>query len=423
MTPEEYDAAGRIYREAKRLDAEARPAFLDDACKDDPRLKKIVEAWLATDTATMEVASTLRSDEIPIPERIGEFAVIARLGRGGMGQVYLARQRVPERLVAIKTLDPEHSISRTSIARFEAEAEYLARLHHDNIAQVYATGQRTTEHGPMPYLVMEWIEDGRSLTEYADAAGLDLAARLALFLQVADAVAHAHQRGVIHRDLKPSNILVTPDGRCKVLDFGVARALESHRATPGELTRRGELIGTLPYMSPEQAQGRTDEIDVRTDVYALGVILFELVAGRLPFALPADRYEAVEMIVTALPPRLNSVRADVPRDLAAVVDAALAKAKERRYDSVAAFADDVRCVVESRPVSTRHVSTWERGVYFVRRRKAVATAIAAVCLGLVASGTLGVKAWTSSRTALARDREAQRAREERDALQVAAVGA
>lgn len=420
MTPEEYEAAGKIYREAKRLEDAARAEYLDGACRADARLRAIVESWLATDTNTIEVTPGPRANSTPIPEHIGEFEVLGLLGRGGMGEVYLARQRSPDRRVAIKTLDPETSMSRTSVARFEAEAEYLAKLHHDNIAQVYATGQRPTEHGPMPYLVMEWIEGGRSLTGYADAAGLGFAQRLAIFLQVAGAVAHAHQRGVIHRDLKPSNVLVTPDGRCKVLDFGVARALESHRANPGDLTRRGELIGTLPYMSPEQAQGRTDEIDVRTDVYALGVILFELVAGRLPFELPADRYEAVEMIVTALPPRLNTIR-DVPRDLAAVVDAALAKAKERRYDSVAAFADDVRRVLENRPVSTRPVSTWERGVYFVRRRKAVASAIAALVLGVVGSVSLGMKAWVADRTAQAREREANVAKRERDALQVAAV--
>jgi serine/threonine protein kinase len=425
MTPEEYDAAGRIYREAKHLDSTTRAAFLDEVCKNDPRLREIVEAWLATKTATMEIAPTRRADEVSIPDRIGEFVVLGRLGEGGMGQVFLARQRHPDRPVAIKTMNPDLTISRTSIARFEAEAEYLARLHHDNIAQVYASGQRPTDHGPVPYLVMEWIKDGRSLTEFANAAGVGLEGRLRLFLQVTDAVTHAHQRGVIHRDLKPSNILVTtevtPEGRCKVLDFGVARALEPQGEPAGDLTRRGELIGTLPYMSPEQACGRTDEIDVRTDVYALGVILFELVAGRLPFELPADRYEAVEMIVTALPPRLNALRPDVPRDLAAVVDAALAKSKERRYDSVAAFASDVRCVLEGRPVSTRPVSTWERGVYFVRRRKATAAAIGAVALGLLGSGSFGAKAYFAEKTAVAREHEATTAKRQRDALQAATI--
>lgn len=421
MTPEEYEAAGKIYREAKQLEDAARPEYLDGACRADPRLRAIVESWLATDTRTIEVTPGPHTDSAPIPERIGEFEVLGLLGRGGMGEVYLARQRTPDRRVAIKTLDPETSMSRTSVARFEAEAEYLAKLHHDNIAQVYATGQRPTEHGPMPYLVMEWIEGGRSLTEFANAAGVGLEGRLRLFLQVTDAVTHAHQRGVIHRDLKPSNILVTLDGRCKVLDFGVARALEPQGEPASDLTRRGELIGTLPYMSPEQACGRTDEIDVRTDVYALGVILFELIAGRLPFELPADRYEAVEMIVTALPPRLNALRPDVPRDLAAVVDAALAKSKERRYDSVAAFADDVRCVLEGRPVSTRPVSTWERGVYFVRRRKATAAAIGALVLGLLGSGSFGVKAYFAEQTAQARGHEATTVRRQRDALQAATV--
>ncbi|MFG0318169.1 MAG: serine/threonine-protein kinase, partial [Planctomycetota bacterium JB042] len=410
MTPEEYERAGRIFREARSLGEDERAAFLDRACGGDAALRAAVEAWLAADESTGELGVARADgggDAAELPDRIGEFEVLGLLGRGGMGRVYLARQRTPARRVALKTLDPESPLSRTSIARFEAEAEYLARLHHDGIAQVYATGREETEHGRLPYLVMEWVEDGRALTAYAEAAGLGLEERLSLFLQLCDAVTHAHRRGVLHRDLKPSNVLVTPDGRLKVLDFGVARALEPAAAAAGELTRRGEAIGTLPYMSPEQAQGRTEEIDVRTDVYALGVILFELVAGRLPFALPADRYDAVEMISTQLPPRLNAVRPDVPRDLAAVVDAALAKAKDRRYESVAAFADDVRCVVEGKPVSTRPVSTWERGVYLVRRRKATAAAVTFLVLGLVGTSSFGVRSWLLDREAFFSEKKAE----------------
>lgn len=406
MTPEEYAAARRVFLEASRLEGAARSKFLDESCGSDARLRSIVESWLALDADELDALPVLGTGPVaePHPGRIGEFEVIELLGEGGMGRVYLARQRTPDRLVAIKMLALTGAASRQAIARFEAEGEFLARLHHDGIAQVYSAGWHETEHGRIPYIVMEWIEGSRSLTTHADEAGLDLEGRLKLFLQLMDAVLHAHQRGVIHRDLKPSNVLVTKAGRCKVLDFGIARQVGPEAATSGDLTQHGQPIGTLSYMSPEQAQGLAD-IDVRTDVYALGVILFELIAGRLPFSLPADARAAVKMIADARPPRLDSIRPSVSRDLAAVVEVALAKEKQRRFDTVAAFADDVRRILERRPVSARPISSWERGVYFVRRRKATAAAIAFLVLGLLGSGSFGVKAYFAERTAEAKDRE------------------
>src|ERR1700733_9707543 len=227
---------------------------------------------MADDTA-LAPTMDLRSPK----ERITSFAVpgyrmLGILGEGGMGTVYAAEQESPKRQVAIKVL---HARAPSALARFRAEAEIMARLDHPGIARVLEAGDADGH----PFLVMEHV-DGTTLDLFAQP--IALAARLALFAAICDAVQHAHVKGVIHRDLKPSNVMVRDGDRIVVLDFGVARLAADDGSTPGA-TRAGELVGTPIYMSPEQAQLRADQVDARSDVYTLGVMLYELACGELPY--------------------------------------------------------------------------------------------------------------------------------------------
>ena len=247
---------------------------------------------------------------LPAPKQVGDYDILAEVGRGGMGVVYKARHRGLHRLAALKMVLAGEFASPAQEVRFRLEAELAARLHHPGIAQVYEAG--LADDG-QPFFAMEFIR-GLPLDEYANRHGLDLAARVALVARVCDAVQHAHDQGVIHRDLKPANILVEETGQPKVLDFGVARATDADLLTAAGLTRTGQLLGTPNYMSPEQVTGDPAAIDRRADVYALGVILFELVAHRLPYRLEnRPLAEAARLILEQDPPRLGSIDPELPR--------------------------------------------------------------------------------------------------------------
>ena len=210
-----------------------------------------------------------------------------------MGVVYEAEQNHPRRTVALKVIKPGHATPEL-LRRFELESQVLARLHHPAIAQIYEADAADTGFGPQPYFAMEFIH-GEPLTEYAASHHLNTRQRLALMAHICDAVDHAHQRGIIHRDLKPGNILVEETGQPKNLDFGVARATDSD-AQATKQTDVGQLVGTLAYMSPEQTAADPLEVDCRSDVYALGVILYELLAERLPYQLSRQMNEAIRAI-------------------------------------------------------------------------------------------------------------------------------
>ncbi|NCA12182.1 serine/threonine protein kinase, partial [bacterium] len=209
---------------------------------------------------------------------IGGATILRLIGEGGMGRVYEARQTAPDRPVAVKVLR-DAIASREQLARFTYEAEVLGRLRHPGIAQIHASG--TFLHGPIavPFFIMELVADARPITAYARERGLGLTARVTVFRAVCDAVAHGHRKGVVHRDLKPANILVDAAGDPKVIDFGVARSTALDAARSRLRTAAGQLVGTLAYMSPEQLDGRVDDVDARSDVYALGLVLHELLVG------------------------------------------------------------------------------------------------------------------------------------------------
>jgi tetratricopeptide (TPR) repeat protein/predicted Ser/Thr protein kinase len=316
-----------------------------------------------------------------LPETIGGYRILRLLGEGGMGVVYEAEQERPHRTVALKVVKTG-LVSPELLRRFTREAEALARLHHPGIAQVYAAGAADCGFGPQPYFAMEFIQ-GQPLDRWAEERSLPMRERLSLTVQICEAVQHAHQRGIIHRDLKPANILVDEAGNPKILDFGVARMTDSDaRAT--RQTDVGQLVGTLAYMSPEQTLADPLEIDTRSDVYSLGVLLYELLAGRLPYTVPRDLPQAVAAIRDRDPARLGSVSRLYRGDIETIVAKAMEKDKARRYASAAELAADIRRHLEDRPIAARRASGAYQLRKFARRHRSLVAAAGAVFVALVA---------------------------------------
>ena len=317
-----------------------------------------------------------------LPLTIGGFHIVKLLGEGGMGAVYLAEQRHPHRTVALKVI--KAGLARTeALRRFEREADLLGRLQHPAVAQIYEAGTADTTFGPRPFFAMEFIQ-GEPLRRYATSKGLDAGHRLELMAKVCDGVHHAHQRGIIHRDLKPANILVDGSGQPKILDFGIARVTESDiQAT--QQTDVGQLIGTLAYMSPEQVAADPSNIDIRSDVYALGVILYELLAEKLPCGLDTKTLpEAVQAIREEEPATLSSVNRLYRGDVETIVAKALEKDRDRRYASAADLAADLRRHLNDEPIVARQPSAAYQMQKFARRHTAIVVGVAAVFVVLIA---------------------------------------
>lgn len=340
-----------------------------------------------------------------LPDHVGPFRILGLLGEGGMGRVYRALERAPAREVALKVAGLP---TRGALERFQREVELLAQLEHPGIARLYATG--VDEHSGLPWLSMELVP-GEDLGHWAVRMQPSREAILEVLLSICTAVQYAHGRGVLHRDLKPSNVFVTPDGSTRVLDFGIARLLGPSSGTDLTLTAAGQILGTLPYMSPEQLAGET--VDARSDVYALGVIAYELLGGQLPYPRlrTASAFEALDIVRASDPPPLASLSRRAQGDLGEVVMKALAPERERRYASVDTFANDLRAVLESRPVSARPPTPGYLIGRFMRRHRALSLAIASIALVLIVATGVSLRfAWSeaSARTeAEARAAEAQ----------------
>jgi len=332
----------------------------------------------------------------PHPGRIGSYLVLGILGQGGMGIVYKAEQSHPRRQVALKILPLGLLSSDRLIRRFEHEVEVLGRLHHPGIAQIYEAGTADGGYGLQPYFAMELVE-GRSLTAYVKENNLPPQQRLSLLARICDAVHYAHQQGVIHRDLKPGNVLVDASGQPKVLDFGVARAAQSGSKWTMAETEAGQLLGTLPYMSPEQAAGDMLRMDTRSDVYALGVIAYELLVGRLPHQLDGVHLpQAIEVICNCDPPKLSTLNRSYRGDVETIVRKAIHKDKEHRYESAAELAADIRRFLNDDPITARPPTRWYQSQKFVRRHKQL---VAAACAVLLATAIGGAATLWQNRTA------------------------
>jgi tetratricopeptide (TPR) repeat protein/predicted Ser/Thr protein kinase len=323
-----------------------------------------------------------------LPGRIGDFRILSLLGEGGMGRVYLAEQSQPQRQVALKVI---RTLASGDFAqRFRREVELLAGLEHPNIARVYAAGTAATESGDLPYLAMEYVR-GEELTAYAQQHQPDLATRVGLLVQICRAVHYAHTRGVIHRDLKPGNILIYGSGQPKILDFGVARAVGEEERT--RMTVAGEIIGTLPYMSAEQLGGDSRRVDPRTDVYSLGVIAYELLAGRLPYPglSKSTLIGALDMVRNSDPPRLSQLVAEARGDLETIVMKAMAREPGARYDSAAELAADLERYLTRQPIAARPPTARYLLRLFVQRHRALTAAAGFAVLVLLLSTAVSLR--------------------------------
>ena len=378
----------------------------------------------------------------PVTERpgdtIGPYKLLQQIGEGGMGVVYMAEQNEPvRRKVALKIIKPGMD-SKQVIARFEAEQQALALMDHPNIAKVLDAG--TTDSG-RPYFVMELVK-GQPITEYCDQHRLTPRERLELFVPVCQAIQHAHQKGIIHRDIKPSNILVAEyDEQAvpKVIDFGVAKAINQPLTEKTMFTAFGQIVGTLEYMSPEQAKVNQLDIDTRTDVYSLGVLLYELLTGTTPFdkqRLRAAAWDEMLRIIREEEPpkpstRLSDSQQSVPSisadrhtepakltklvrgELDWIVMKALEKDRARRYDTASALAADIGHYLQDEPVVACPPSAAYRFRKFARRNKVALAVAGLILLFLILLGS-GI-GWTirdreAREQAIARERTARQAR-------------
>ena len=314
------------------------------------------------------------------PDSIEGFQVEKLLGAGGMGSVYLCRQSVPEREVAVKLMLPGLATPR-AVQRFEFEIETLAKLSHPNVAKLFEAGMHETPEGPTPYVAMEMVRGARTIIEYADDEGMGREDRIRLFVRACRGVAFGHGRGVIHRDLKPPNLLVDERGEPKVIDFGVALAADD------EVGQR-ELVGTLQYMAPEQAS--RGEVGTATDVYAMGMILFELLAGEPPYVVPgASLSAALEKITTVEVPRLSTRIENLHRDVDAIVFKSLSADPEERYATAGDFAADLQRYLNDEPTIAR-APTFGESILRIIRKHRIETGFAAAALVALVVGLVGM---------------------------------
>lgn len=436
-----YQRAKVIFFEACEMPRGQRDDFVGRACAGDADLQAQVRSLLADDEDPLTMmgaggvrthlenladSSEVGNDEAPAtrldqrslmtPARIGRYRVLSRLGAGGMGVVYLAEQDNPRRQVALKVIASGQA-SRQALRRFEHEAQILGRLHHPGIAQVYEAGVHDSGDGAQPYFAMELVR-GQPLLQYCAQSQADRRVRLELFIAICDAVQHAHQQGVIHRDLKPANILVEETGTTagdgpdpashgaqpKILDFGVARMIDSGVQSTTMHTAADQLIGTVAYMSPEQMSGATEQIDTRSDVFALGVILFEMLSGRLPHDVSGKSIpELIRTLSEHEPAALSSIDRSYRGDLDTIAGKAMEREPARRYESAGALAADVRRFLDDQPIRARPPNTIYQMRKFARRNKALVGGAAAVFVALV--GGIITTSWQARQAIAARDQQ------------------
>lgn len=396
---ESWEQIKDIAASALELPRDKREAYINEQCKGKPDLLASVMSLVMSDDTDDVISGELDIlvGAVPLPDVSGNtsfdgLAIKSLIGRGGTSDVYLATQDNPNREVAVKIFRAGLTSDR-QLERFKGEVEILAKLDHPNVAKIFTAGMTDqVAPVPLPYLAMEYIK-GAPLTDYAKTEALGLHGKLDLMAKVCRGVHGAHQRGVIHRDLKPANILISGDAIPKILDFGIARLADPNEGKSRGHTVTGELIGTLAYMSPEQVGADNSGIDIRTDVYSLGIILFELLTGRPAFdsnAIPIA--ELMRAIESGSVPTLSSAGVTAPADVEAVLKKACARDPQVRYNSADALADDLDRLVKGEAVLAHPPTTMYRLRKFAGRNKAavmLTTLAVVVTLSLTAASIYG----------------------------------
>ena len=432
MTESDYRRLRQAFTRVASLPGGERDAALRELSAEDEPLRREVEALLehdrspsdVFDAAASSIARELDAAASPAeqPESIGPYRVLGVLGEGGTGTVYHAQQDDPDREVAVKVLR-DRLLSRSATTRFNLEIEVLGRLNHPGVARIFDAGTASVFGGQRRYFAMELVR-GTTITRFADRHDLSTRERVTLFCRVCDAVQHAHQHGVIHRDLKPDNILVEGDratAEPKVLDFGIARVIGDELAPTSAATLHGQLVGTLAYMSPEQLSGDKSEIDTRADVYALGVVLYELLVGRAPFDVSGSSItEAIRILRETRPDQPSTVTRQFDRELETVLMTAMDRDRSRRYPSASELAADARRWLNDEPIAARPPSRVYVARKFAKRNRVVLSAVALVFVAMATGMLLAIS--SSVREADARresDRLAKLAEEREQAARAA----
>jgi len=349
------------------------------------------------DDETKTVASSLTSDKLDPhhPKKIGQYIIRRVIASGGMGTVFEALQENPRRPVAIKVIKGGDA-SETAVSRLKYEAQMLARLRHPGIAEIYEAGTYDDHGTEVPYFAMEYIPNAKTITEYAKQRKLSVDERLELFIQVCDAVNSGHQKGVVHRDLKPDNILVDSHNRVRVIDFGLARATDSDLRQTNVQTEVGQIIGSLQYMSPEQFEADSSDLDTRSDVYSLGVVLHELLSGTLPYDLKAKKvYEIASIVRERAPNGLNKSGVKVAAEVDIILQKCLRKEREMRYQTAYGLHQDISRYLSGDAIVARSPSLAYQMRVFTRKNKLLvgsfASALVLLIAGSIVSTTLLVR--------------------------------
>lgn len=402
-----------VFAGAHELPSSKRAAYLDSQCGNDAELRREVEELLeyadhdggvlgeqhhgaGPEMLAEALATGSFTADAPV-EKIDKYTILREIGHGGMGVVYEADQENPRRRVAIKVIRSAF-VTEELLRRFHHESQVLGQLDHPGIAHIYEAGSTTIGDRARPFFAMEFV-DGRPLDAHARESGLDHAEILELMARVADGVQHAHQKGIVHRDLKPANVLVKVEpsgtqpststmsdriGQPKVLDFGVARAIDPDLQLSTIQTMPGQLVGTLAYMSPEQIAGRSD-LDERCDVYSLGVILYELLSRQRPFDLAGKPIaEAARIVASEDATDLGTLATELRGDITTIVSKAMEKEPRRRYSSAAELADDIRRFLRNEPIAARPPSKTYLLQKFARRNLALVIGAVATFMALTA---------------------------------------
>lgn len=367
----------------------------------------------ADETKTLQSKSSGGRLESHHPAAIGQYQIKRVIASGGMGTVFEALQENPRRSVAIKIIKGS-DISEKAVGRLKYEAQMLARLRHPGIAEIYEAGTYE-EHGTaVPFFAMEYIPNAKTITEYAKSRKLTVDERLGLFLQVCEAVNFGHQKGIVHRDLKPDNILVDSHKRVRIIDFGLARATDSDLRQTNVQTEVGQILGSLQYMSPEQFEADSRDLDTRSDVYSLGVVLYELLSGTLPYNLSGKKIYEIANIVREKQPftlRKSGIKAAIEVNI--IVQKCLSKEREMRYQTAYGLKQDISRFLSGDAIVARSPSLGYQIKVFTRKNKLLVSSFAAafvlLIVGVVLSTTLLVKVSDERERAVLESEKAKKA--------------